>query len=173
MSGIIPERLVTIRGYATPELAEEDHRSLVEAGLDATVSSTYFGHRGYSSVWRAQVELKVPESQKEEASRLLGALEEEFPVVDSNRRPDAELTCPLCHASDPNPLPPYGLMVVCGLVGGLILLLRFNAAAPLVIVITAFLGFAILPRLAAKFDKWRCKACGTRWGDMPRKRLSG
>ncbi len=34
-----PRTLVTVRGYAIPDLAAEDHRRLAEAGLDASIAS--------------------------------------------------------------------------------------------------------------------------------------
>ena len=171
MGGIVPEPLVTVRGYPTPELAEGDHRLLVEAGLDASISSTYFGHHGYSSTARAQVQLRVPKSQKEEASRLLATSEEVFPLIDSNRPRDPELSCPLCHASDPDPLPPYGLLVALGLLGAFGLLVYLSILEPVIEMVVAIVAFGSLPWFAAKFPKWRCKACGTRWGDDLKGRL--
>ena len=73
MTGVFPERLVTVRGYASPDLATEDHRKLTDAGLDAAIAGASFepGRYSYNSPGQEPVQLRVPESQAEAASKIL------------------------------------------------------------------------------------------------------
>lgn len=173
MTGVFPEPLVAVRGYASPDLATEDHRKLVAAGLDASIASTYFepGKYGYNSPGQEPVQLRVPESQVEAASKILDQDEEEAPTNESFQPEYPELLCPLCHTGDPHPLPPYVLLVGCIFTAGMIALQRAGIVPNGVFISALLIGLVVLFRSSHRFPKWRCKACGTRWGDLPKKPL--
>ncbi len=154
-----------VRSYATPDLAKQDQEKLAAGGVDASLSS----ESGAYSFGSAVVELRVPQSQADQANQILGPPTTLDDVsTDELEEPDPELTCPLCRTGDPRPLPPYVVFIAVPFIGAMLALITRE-------IVSAAWGFPILlaglialAKYAGKLPKWQCKACGTRWGDVPR-----
>ena len=57
-------------------------------------------------------------------------------------------------------------MVGCALAAGLMLLFVRGFISGAIAFPGLLIGLAILFMNASKIPKWRCKACGTRWGEI-------
>ena len=155
----IPEPLVTIRWYSAPEFAAVDREALLEGGIPAYLGGRY-------SRYREAVELRVPESQVEQALDILGEPRPENDplkgAVGEDQRP---IRCPLCLSAAVIPQPPYGLgvMLVGGAAAAYAFAIRWFAAAAVAIVVT----IVVSARIDQKVPKWRCPRCHHAWREQP------
>ena len=145
MAGLIPERLVTIRRYASTGPAVDDCRLLVDAGFDAYI-------RTYR--WQDIGEVRVPESQVQEALALLPALDASDAVEEVER-------CPWCGSHDARLVAPLTTVLMAGAaawIGWELYARRFEGAA----------AAALLSLLAVALTKMAtgrliCVNCGRDW----------
>jgi hypothetical protein len=146
----IPERLITIRIYDSPQLAEGDLALLAEAGISGYISGSFIRHRMRS-------ELRVPES---DAAAALDILPPELPTV-SNELNRVRARCSRCgeqgvHVTSPATrviLILGGALAVWALLHG-----QVNAA-----VVTMFATLAIAAPIRVLTRHYLCDACGHRW----------
>lgn len=147
---MVPEPLVTVRGYTTEEAAHADLDTLHAAHLTAYVAARGHGRGGHTVV------LQVIESDVDDALALLGDTDE-FAADDGE--PD-EYACPRCGSSRSTALPPWIVMALvggCAAVGVTMYLQAWMAAA--VVAIAA--GWVIHRAEAA--PQWRCLNCQFTW----------
>jgi hypothetical protein len=152
----IPERLVTIRLYDSPDLAASDHQMLLDAGIDAYLGGSYYRYRE-----RAQ--LRVPESQIDRALELLAP---ELPTLhDDLRLPSVR--CVRCESPRVQTVAPavnYLLLAGAALSVWALARRQVNAAIVLMIGMIAAAGF--VKRLSSRR---RCDACGHTWRHRSRR----
>jgi len=146
--GLIPERLVTIRDYASAESAAADCRLLIDAGIDAYI-------RIYR--WQDIGEVRVPESQVESALALLSV-----PQLESSAGgvEHAE-TCAWCGGRYPRTFAPFtGLVLAAGggLIGYAIYLGQYDGAA-----VTAGVTLVVLFFMKTVAGRLVCADCGRDW----------
>ena len=146
----IPQRLVTIRVYDSPQLAEGDLELLAASGINGYISGSFIRHRMRS-------ELRVPESDAETALELLPP---ELPTV-ADQLNRVRARCPRCGASGVHVTSPAtrvlliagGALAVWALLHG-----QGNAA-----VVTMFATLAIAVPIRALTRHYQCPACQHRW----------
>ena len=151
---MLPERLVTIKRLASPELAEADLGRLEKAGLDAYLGGTYYRYHG--SVW-----LQVPESQVSKAKAVLeseAAEPFELPLTE----PGVQIAvCPDCGSADAYRVPPYalGVLVTSALLALVATILGKKDIGFAVLMI----GWVIAIGLSRHTGKYRCRRCQREW----------
>lgn len=147
---VVPERLVTIRIYDSPDLAASDHQMLLDAGIDAYMGGSYYRYRERS-------QLRVPEGQVERALELLPL---EMPTLyDDLRQPS--IRCVRCESTSVHVVAPavnYLLLAGVALSGWALMRGQVNSAIVLMIGMIAAATFA--KRLSTRR---RCDACGHVW----------
>jgi predicted RNA-binding Zn-ribbon protein involved in translation (DUF1610 family) len=146
----IPERLVTIRAYDSPQLAEGDLALLAAAGINGYVSSSFIRHRMRS-------ELRVPESDAQTALELLPP---QLPTV-SEQLNRVRARCPQCGGAGvhvTSPATQVVLIIGAALAVWALLRGQVNAA-----VVTMFAALAIAVPVRALTRHYQCQACGHRW----------
>ena len=144
---MIPERLITIRRYDSTEAAVEDCRLLIEEGFDAYI-------RTYR--WQDISEVRVPESQVEEALALLPAQ-----APDSVPRVDQRERCAWCGSEDARLVAPFTTVLACAgaaLVAWELYRRRFESA-----VAAAFLALLIVAMTKMTAGRLVCVNCGRDW----------
>lgn len=148
---MVPEPLVTVRGYAREEAAHADLERLHAANLTAYVATRGHGRGGHSVV------LQVIESDADDALALLDVLGDAgAPHID--RGGDA---CPRCQSTrGSTPLPPY-LLIGLGIAFAVSLgLAQFRLWYWLA-------GWAVVSGLAIRrlerAHHWRCLNCHFTW----------
>jgi len=152
----IPERLVTVRLYDSPDLAAADHQMLLDAGVDAYLGGSYYRYRERS-------QLRIPASQIERALELLPA---ELPTLhDDLRLPTVR--CVRCESASVQVVAPaVNYFLFAGVLLSIWALTRrqVNAAVLMMIVMITFAAFAkkLSPRR-------RCDACGHTWRHRSRR----
>ena len=142
---MIPERLITIRRYASSEPAVDDCRLLIDAGIDA-----YF--RTYR--WQDVGEVRVPESQVERALALL-------PAVDPAQTEEEVERCAWCGSKDARLVAPFTSVLASAgiaLVGWEIYSGRAGAA-----VAAALLVLLIVAMTKMAAGRLICTNCGREW----------
>jgi hypothetical protein len=146
----IPERLVAIRTYDSPQLAEGDLAILAESGINGDIVSSFIRHRMRS-------ELRVPETAVDEAMDLLPP---ELPTV-SEELNQVGAPCAHCGGTGQHVTSPATRTV---LIAGAVLALwalvngRVNAA-----IITMFATLAVAAPIRVLTRHYRCDRCGRRW----------
>jgi len=143
-----PSKLVQVQAYDYAELASDDQRTLVDAGIPAYVKS----QRGFRSSWNAS--LMVAE---EDAERAVAVLSE---TPSPLRRPitASPTKCPYCGSSDIEGRPQYAVIPLgLGFAGAALLMARGMESA-------AFATFGVAAAIAtfvfARFARRRCRTCG-------------
>lgn len=148
---MVPEPLVTVRGYATEEAAHADLERLHAANLTAYVATRGHGRGGHTVV------LQVIESDADDALALLGDADE-FSADEAESHEDA---CPRCQSTrGSTPLPPY-LLIGLGIAFAVSLgLAQFRLWYWLA-------GWAVVSGLAIRrlerAHHWRCLNCHFTW----------
>jgi hypothetical protein len=149
----IPERLVTIRTYDSPDLAAEDHQGLIDEGFDAYLASSAFRVGGLA-------ELRVPESQVDAALELLPP---EVPTLQQLTRPSAQ--CRVCSGGLVKEAPALVGYALFGGIGVAVWsLLRGDTRAAFVIVLTTVAIAAFLRNVTGRRV---CEQCGSEWRPDP------
>lgn len=148
---VLPEPLVTVATYGSPELAEP-----AKARLDANGVTAYLGGGYYRR--HSSVELRVPEAQVERALRLLGL--EDAPTAD--REPAAgRPRCPDCGSDQSREIPPYAFYSLIGALGaGFLVCLLVQSPVGAAVLLPGWLLAMWFSRYAGKR---RCAACGRTW----------
>jgi hypothetical protein len=144
---MVPEPLVTIRSYSSPEPAEEDCRLLINAGIDAYLRT----HRR-----RETGEVRVPESQVEAAMALLPPA-----APDLFAPQEVPRVCPWCgcdRARFPSPIARL-LSVVGVIVAASLAIQREFALAGLAASFTALVAY--VGKISG--DELVCTNCGREW----------
>ncbi|MBI4265279.1 MAG: hypothetical protein HY657_12955 [Acidobacteria bacterium] len=146
----VPEQLVTIRVYDSPDLAEGDRQILLEAGIPAYVSGGYHRHN-------PQTEIRVPISQVEDA---LALLPEELPTLADLTAPTVQ--CVLCRSTSVRTDSPAmrWVLVIGALLAGWVVLYR-GAITVAIMLLLATVTLAAGVR--ARFHVKKCDACGHVW----------
>ncbi len=146
----VPEPLVTIRTYDSPQLAEADAHMLADAGFNPYVAGSYFRSR-------MQSELRVPESQ---ARAALEYLPPTLPTLtDHLNRVTAH--CARCGAEGVHVTTPATEYILCAGAGLAVwALLRGEANAAIGIM---FAAVAAAVPVRALTRHYRCDACGHTW----------
>lgn len=147
---MVPEPLVTLRGYATEDAAHADLEKLHAANLTAYVATRGHGRGGHTVV------LQVIESDADDALALLGD-SDEFPADESE---SDEYACPRCGSNRSTALPPWMVLALAGgfvAVGVTMFLQAWKAA----VVVALAAGWAIHRAEAAA--QWRCLNCQFTW----------
>jgi hypothetical protein len=145
----LPERLVTIRTYDSPELAAGDHQALLDEGFDAYLSASHFRPGGTS-------ELRVPESQVDAARELLPPA---LPTLHDLTRPRAD--CHTCGGAVVRVSPAIArYLFYAGLVLAGSSFLRGDVRAAVVLVITAAVLATFVRQASGRLV---CERCGTEW----------
>ena len=146
----LPEQLITIRVYDAPDLAEEDHQTLVDAGISANITTGSF-HRS-----SGQTELRVPASEVDAALDLLPP---ELPTLQDLTAPAA--ACVVC-GSDAvridSPASRYVLFIGGAAAAWMLYRGEINAA---MIMLLAMATLAAGVRM--RFHFRRCDRCGHEW----------
>jgi hypothetical protein len=145
--GLIPERLVTIRGYSSTESAAADCRLLIDAGIDAYI-------RIYR--WQDIGEVRVPESQVERAMTLLSV-----PQLELSAGVEHAETCTWCGGRYPRTFAPFtGLVLAAGggLIGWAIYLGQYDSGAA-----TAGVTLVVLFFMKTIAGRLVCADCGRDW----------
>jgi len=163
----MPDRLVAIRTYDSPQLAEGDLATLAESGINGDIASSFIRHRMRS-------ELRVPEHVVDEALDLLPP---ELPTV-SEELNHVGAPCVRCGGSGQHVTSPATRAV---LIAGAVLAMwalangRVSAA-----IVTMFATLAVAAPIRVMTRHYRCDRCGRRWrrGDpdvraFPTTRLGG
>jgi hypothetical protein len=146
----MPEPLVTIRRYWSPELAEQDCRVLIDAGITA-----YGGGYGRGRTTGRAGEVRVPESQVEKALRILPPAEPDLLAP-----PDEPTLCQWCGSDKPRY--PSTLARILSLVGvaaaaSLAMRRQFEVAGLVV-------AFTVTAMYFAKIGSGLvCANCGREW----------
>ena len=146
----IPERLVTIRAYDSPQLAEGDLALLAASGISGYVSSSFIRHRMRS-------ELRVPES---DAQAALDLLPPELPTV-SEQLNRVRARCPRCGGAGVHVTSPATQVIL--LIGGALAAWALVRGQGNAAVVTMFATLAIAVPVRALARHYRCEACGHRW----------
>ncbi len=145
----LPERLVTIRTYDSPDLAAGDHQALLDEGFDAYLSASHFRPGGTS-------ELRVPESQADAARELLPP---PLPTLHDLTRASAD--CRACGNAVVRVTPAIAqYLFYAGLVLAGFSLLRGDVRAAVVLVMTAAALSAFIRQAGGRLV---CERCGTEW----------
>lgn len=146
----IPERLVTIRIYDSPQLAEGDLGMLAEAGIHGYISGSFIRHRMRS-------ELRVPESEAEAAIDLLPP---ELPSV-SDQLNRVRARCPRCGGAGMHVTSPATRAVL--LAGGALAVWALLHGQSNAAVVTMFATLALAVPVRVLTRHYQCDACGHRW----------
>ena len=145
----VPEQLVTIRVYDSPDLADEDHQALVDAGISAYKTGSYHRHSG-------QTELRVPASEVDAARDLLPP---GLPTLEDLTAPAS--ACVVC-GSDAvridSPASRYVLLIGGAAAAWVLYRGEINAA---IVLLLATVTLAAGVR--KKFHFRRCDRCGHEW----------
>ena len=104
------------------------------------------------------MQLMVAEEHAERALEILSSSPQLLPAPDAEQLP----ACPTCHARDPEPRPPYALLILGGgaaASGAAVFSGRSELATGigLATVIASTAAYARAPR-------WRCRKCGRFYG---------
>ncbi|HXD19254.1 MAG TPA: hypothetical protein VN654_19710 [Vicinamibacterales bacterium] len=145
--GLIPERLITIRRYSSTEPAVADCRLLIEAGFDAYI-------RTYR--WQDVGEVRVPESQVQEALALLPAT----PAEGSSELERIE-TCAWCGSRHARTFAPFTGLVLAtgaGLIGWAIYNGQYDGAA-----VSFTVTLVVLFFMKTTVGRLVCAECGRDW----------
>ena len=145
----VPEQLVTIRVYDSPDLADEDHQTLIDAGISAYTSGNYYRHG-------ARTELRVPTS---EVAAALELLPPELPTLEELTAPAA--ACVVCGSESvriDSPAMRYVLLIGGAVAGWLLYRGAVDAAIGLLLA-TGMLAGGVRKR----FHFRRCDRCGHQW----------
>ena len=145
----IPEQLVTIRVYDSPDLAAGDHQALLDAGINAYITGT--SHQRI-----AQTELRVPHSEVDAA---LDVLPDEVPSLADLMAPSQQ--CVLCGSTlVQEDSPAMRWVLVIG--GGLVLWVVYRGAINLAIMMLLAV-VTLSAGVRARFHYRKCGACGHEW----------
>jgi hypothetical protein len=146
----VPEELVTIRTYDSPELADADHQALVDAGIAAYTSGSYHRHS-------AQTELRVPASQVEAA---LDILPPELPTLADLTAPTVQ--CVVCRSTavrTDSPAMKYVLLAGGAAAAWVVFYRGAFDAGIMLLLATVTLAAGV----RARFHFRKCDACGHEW----------
>lgn len=154
MSRLLPEPLVTVRWFGTPEEAVEPQRRLEKAGV-----TSYIGGEFYR--YRTPAELRVPESRVTEALQVLGIDPSEWAARPKETPAPVTPPCPDCHAHDSDPIPPYGWWALLGSIVALAALVAVGQAGVGLGAVVA--GWLLATWFSRDSGKMRCRRCGRKW----------
>ena len=146
----IPERLVTVRTYDSPDLARNDHQMLLDAGIDAYMGGSYYRYR-------ERPQLRVPASQVERALELLPP---ELPTLhDDLRLPSVR--CVRCESTSVQIVAPaVNYLLLAGVALGAWALTKRQVNAAIVLMVGMIAAAALAKKLSSRR---RCAACGHVW----------
>jgi hypothetical protein len=145
----VPEQLVTIRAYDSPDLAAEDHQALLDAGINAYVSGTSHHHT-------ARTELRVPESEAEAALELLP--DEEPSLADLMAPSQQCIMCGSTLVQEDSPAMRWVLVIG----GAVVLWVLYRGAVNLAIMLLLAV-VTLAAGVRVKFHYRKCGACGHEW----------
>ena len=147
---MLPSRLVAVRRYPLVELADDDHRVLLNAGIAAYVKGSRF--------LPGDATLVVPEEQLEAAREALAS----SPPIEVTSPDDPAFRCPHCGSNAVDPRPPYALLTILG--GAIVTIAlywydrgQFVTVAGLATAVLAAVVFGLAAR-------WRCRSCNRQYG---------
>ena len=145
----VPEQLVTIRVYDSPDLAAEDHQVLLDAGINAYISGASHHHT-------ARTELRVPETEVEAALELLP---DETPSLADLMAPSQQ--CIMCGSTlvqEDSPAMRWVLVIGAAVVLWVLYRGAVNLAIMMLLaVVTLAAGVRV------RFHYRKCGACGHEW----------
>ena len=147
---MLPSRLVAVRRYPLAELADDDHRVLLDAGIAAYVKGSRF--------LPGDATLVVPEEQLEAARQALAS----SPEIEPNSPNDPAFRCPHCGSNAVDPRPPYALLTILG--GGIVTVALFWYDRGQFVFVAGLATAVLATAVFGLAARWRCRACDRRYG---------
>jgi hypothetical protein len=150
---VLPNRLVTVGWYATPEEAAEDKTKLETAGVTSYLAGEVYRHG-------ERVELRVPESELNRAVEVLDIDASEL-VSEPDRKVEVGNPCPECRSGATYRILPHARYLFVGWLGVLVICLSLGYGV--VAAVALFLIWPLFMWLGRDAGHWRCRSCGWKW----------
>jgi len=151
---MLPERLVTVGWFGTPDEAADPQAKLEKAGVTSYLSGEFYRHN-------EPVELRVPEGELNRALAVLEIDPKEWASEEPRGADPRFKSCPDCGSGDSRPIRPYALYA---LVTSLIVLAASVALGQIAIGMGGvFLGWFLAMWLSRDSGKTKCLHCGRKW----------